>query len=317
MVSIIIPVFNSEKFIEETLQSISNQNYSDWECILVDDGSTDNSWEIMQRFVVNDTRFKSYKRPDNLPKGANSCRNFGFEQSKGECINWFDSDDVMLENFLSVKMDVMNNALKMVIASGSFADESLKQQKAIPLVLKSTLYLDYIGWKLKVLTPSILFKREFLVDKELFSHKIKKGQEMEFFSRIFFDVSPDDYVIVDKSTYLYRSHENSSTAQNQIYKKEFKESEAYTLFENLKRVQQLQNKPMIASRYRLLVNLLFKALKNKHPENVAYILSGFRQYLYPNNKMVIFLLERVVASQKLVKTTFLPWDKIFKKMPIH
>ena len=171
MISIIIPVFNSEKFIEETLLSVLNQTYTDWECILVDDGSTDASWDIMQEFTAKDIRFRSFKRPENLPKGANSCRNFGFEQSQGDYINWFDSDDVMLPDFLAVKAAALtDDPLKMVITSGSFANETLKQQKPIPLELKTTLYLDYIGWKLKVLTPSILFKREFLAGKELFSY---------------------------------------------------------------------------------------------------------------------------------------------------
>ena len=98
LVSIIIPTFNRADIIHETLDSIKLQTYEKWECIIVDDGSNDNSIMVINEFVKTDNRFKFYDRPINKLKGANSCRNYGFEKSKGEFINWFDSDDIMHEN---------------------------------------------------------------------------------------------------------------------------------------------------------------------------------------------------------------------------
>ena len=81
LVSIIIPNFNREKLIVETLQSIINQSYKNWECIVVDDHSTDNSWEIVKELCDVDNRIRQVKRPDNRVKGACTCRNYGFELS--------------------------------------------------------------------------------------------------------------------------------------------------------------------------------------------------------------------------------------------
>ncbi len=106
LVSIIIPVFNRADLTIETLQSIQNQSYVNFECILVDDGSTDDSFAVISEFIKGDARFQLYTRPENRLKGANSCRNYGFEISKGKFINWFDSDDIMHPDFISSKMAV-------------------------------------------------------------------------------------------------------------------------------------------------------------------------------------------------------------------
>jgi glycosyltransferase involved in cell wall biosynthesis len=95
MISIIIPMYNRATLVGETLDSILAQTYTDWECIVVDDGSNDNSVDIVQKYVGNDSRFKLLIRPKDRIKGAPTCRNIGLENSKGEIIYFFDSDDLM------------------------------------------------------------------------------------------------------------------------------------------------------------------------------------------------------------------------------
>ena len=83
LISIIIPIFNRASLLSETLDSILAQTYSHWECIIVDDGSTDNTQDVIDRYLKLDSRFRCFSRPSNRPKGANACRNFGYEKSKG------------------------------------------------------------------------------------------------------------------------------------------------------------------------------------------------------------------------------------------
>ena len=92
LVSIITPSFNSEKFIEQTIQSVLYQTYVNWELILVDDFSTDDTFAIAQKFAKNDLRIKCFQLSKN--SGAGIARNFGLSKSTGQYIAFLDADDL-------------------------------------------------------------------------------------------------------------------------------------------------------------------------------------------------------------------------------
>ena len=94
LVSIIIPNFNRANLISETLASLCAQTYMNWEAIVVDDGSTDNSEEIVIAFSRHEKRIKWVKRNRN-PRGAPTCRNIGLNNAAGELIIFLDSDDIL------------------------------------------------------------------------------------------------------------------------------------------------------------------------------------------------------------------------------
>ena len=101
--SIVIPIYNREKFIVKTIQSVLNQTYSNFELIIVDDGSTDNTEKIVGR--IEDERIKYYKK-ENGERGA--ARNYGTNKAKGKYINFFDSDDLAYINHLSEAMVMLH-----------------------------------------------------------------------------------------------------------------------------------------------------------------------------------------------------------------
>ncbi|MBY5956611.1 glycosyltransferase family 2 protein [Membranicola marinus] len=103
IISIVIPSFNREDYIAETLDSVLQQTYPHWECIVVDDGSTDNTVKIIEEFVQKDSRFRLYHR-NREPKGANTCRNIGTEYSTGDYIIFLDSDDLLMPSCLENRM---------------------------------------------------------------------------------------------------------------------------------------------------------------------------------------------------------------------
>ena len=94
LVSIVTPVYNSQEFLEDTLKSVLSQSYTNWEHILVDDGSTDSSINIIENNYLNDNRFKLLKR-NRLPKGRSTSRNIGITAAKGKYIVFLDSDDLL------------------------------------------------------------------------------------------------------------------------------------------------------------------------------------------------------------------------------
>ena len=90
LVSIIIPVYNRAHLIGETLDSVLKQTYVNWECIIIDDVSTDRTCKVVMEYCNRDTRFKLFHRPKDKPRGGNAARNYGFEKSSGIYINWFE-----------------------------------------------------------------------------------------------------------------------------------------------------------------------------------------------------------------------------------
>ena len=107
MISIIIPIYNRQHLIEETLNSIKEQTYANWECIIVDDGSTDDTYNVTNNLIKGDNRFQLYNRPLDFAKGPSSCRNFAVTKMSGNYIQFFDSDDVMHPNHLQLKIEAI------------------------------------------------------------------------------------------------------------------------------------------------------------------------------------------------------------------
>jgi glycosyltransferase involved in cell wall biosynthesis len=124
LLSIIIPCFNSEKTLEETLGSIIHQDYLDWEAIIVDDGSTDNTAAIAEKWTQIDHRFKYYHKPN---EGLGKARNYGIEISKGEFILPLDSDNLVISDFASLAINILTKDTEVGVVHGNaelFGEES-------------------------------------------------------------------------------------------------------------------------------------------------------------------------------------------------
>jgi glycosyltransferase involved in cell wall biosynthesis len=198
LVSIIIPTYNRADLIGNTLDSILAQTYTNWECIVVDDGSTDDTEIVVMDYVKSDARFQYHKRPETKIKGANACRNFGFEISKGELVNWFDSDDLMLNVALQSKLDAFDDSIDFVIGNSLNFDEEgtisrpYELNYNIPITAENFIN-QTIGW----ITNDVLVKRE--VVKISFNEQLKSGQEYNFFSRLLFITNRGKYLKKDVS----------------------------------------------------------------------------------------------------------------------
>lgn len=98
-VSIIIPVYNAGLFLRETLDSISNQTFSDWECVIVNDGSTDNSLSIIEEYIKKDNRFVCYSISNS--GCADIPRNYGVVRAQSDYVLNLDADDIIKEDYLN------------------------------------------------------------------------------------------------------------------------------------------------------------------------------------------------------------------------
>lgn len=108
MISILLTSYNYEKFIGKTIQSVINQTYTDWELIIVDDGSTDNSLNIIKEFAQKDSRIKYFTHPDNSNKGLVNSIKAGLEKTNGEWIVFLESDDLITPDNIEKKVNIIN-----------------------------------------------------------------------------------------------------------------------------------------------------------------------------------------------------------------
>ena len=123
MISIIVPVYKAEKFITRCVDSVIAQTYQDWELLLVDDGSPDQSGVICDNYSRNDQRIKVFHKQNG---GVSSARNLGIENAQGEWITFLDADDYILTDFLSHLADKIQPGIDLIISgSKRFGDSSL------------------------------------------------------------------------------------------------------------------------------------------------------------------------------------------------
>lgn len=187
LISIIIPVFNRANLIIPTLVSISEQSFEDYECLIIDDGSTDSTEAVVLKFIETDNRFKFYKRPLNRTKGPNACRNYGFEKAKGEFIYFFDSDDYLKPNALETFIKGFTFDTDGVLAQVERVDHKSGVLKDINVIESNNLIEDYFTYKICYFVCGMLWKKKFLEQQnELFDELIGNHDEWDFNLRMIY-----------------------------------------------------------------------------------------------------------------------------------
>ncbi len=165
LVSIITPMYNSEKYIGITIESALNQTYKDWEMIIVDDCSNDNSPKIVKEYAKNDERIKYIKTDSN--KGVSNARNIALKMANGQFISFLDSDDIWSEDKLKKQVDFMKkNKCTISFTAYELIDENNEKLNKIINVLK---IVDYNT----LLKGNILGCLTVMIDKSKLDFEIK------------------------------------------------------------------------------------------------------------------------------------------------
>ncbi|MBZ9652109.1 glycosyltransferase family 2 protein [Psychroflexus montanilacus] len=227
LVSVIIPTYNRAHLIGETLDSVLAQTYLNWECIIVDDGSSDNTDEVVSDYVSKDSRFKYFHRPDEHLPGGNGARNYGFKMSQGEYVNWFDSDDLMVAEKLEVKVKAMlENDVDFVVSQTKYFNapgniNDYKYDFKEDEVSFESFTSTYISWY----TPDFFVSRN-LVSNINFNEQLKSGQEFNYISKVL--LKTNKLKIIRKHLTLRRYAEDSIGVKRRQNKDEY----LRTTFEN-------------------------------------------------------------------------------------
>jgi len=189
LVSIIIPLYNAESYLRDTLDSVLSQTYSNWECIIVDDGSIDLSKDIALDYAKKDDRFKYYLQKNSGPSAA---RNKGLELSYGDYIQFLDADDVILPERIAILLEKSNNTSDNVIFysnvllgnSENIYDTSTFRQ---PTHIGNDVTFDemYRRFGLDFLfIPSCLFIPKNVIGNDNWDESLSHSEDWDFYLRL-------------------------------------------------------------------------------------------------------------------------------------
>jgi glycosyltransferase involved in cell wall biosynthesis len=220
MVSIIIPNYNRLDYLKDCLQSISNQSYKDWEALVVDDGSTDGSKQLVEQFRKQDQRFKWFVRTGNL-KGASVCRNMGVERANGDYIIFLDSDDLLAPNCLEQRVEIMENnaALDFSVFKMQFFkikpgdDNRIWNIETNETILQRFLNLDAVWqtsgpiWRTKILRDIGGFNEQLQCWQDIDIHLKALTANLNY--KLYYELPVDCYYRKDSVNSISQSQTNS------------------------------------------------------------------------------------------------------------
>lgn len=223
IISIITPVYNRPTLVAEAIVSVLSQTNPNWEYILIDDGSTDNTWEVLESYSAKDERIKVFKR-DREPKGANRCRNMGAEIAASEYLFFLDSDDLIGDTFVETRtkyielypeMDyiVFPEATLDNKAEGWFPEKKIfiKNEKDLIRFFKR----DH-PW----LTSGPIWKKKTFLHLNGFNEELQIGQDWDIHVRALF--YPHKYIkiclnVVDVFKFKDIKHNSISNSNNLLF----------------------------------------------------------------------------------------------------
>ena len=216
IVSIIMATYNRANLISESLLAIKNQNYKTWECIIIDDGSNDDTVEKVASYTETDSRFKYFHRPDKHKKGLPGCRNYGLDKADGNYIVFFDDDDIPHPQLLELAVKELNNEKYDYFRYERSTFNSEFQGDFNYLT-------DYHAWEITIEDLGAIIRNEIpfnscqilwrksAIGKKRFEECLMFAEEWEFYSRLLSKGLKG--ISIDQVLYFGRKHANSNTGE--------------------------------------------------------------------------------------------------------
>lgn len=227
LISIIIPIYNSVKFLKNTIESVLKQTYTNIELILVDDGSTDTSAVICKAYLAIDPRVQFYTKSNS---GANATRAVGLSHAKGEYIYFMDSDDTIAPNEISTLVSELDGA--DILISGCNNNLVLNRNEYIKAIFNYTIPINLCG---------NLYKKEKLkVDFFLTGEEIIMGEDM--LSNLMIAGEVKSIKGIQKSTYFISKENTNSISRTFVRSAEYESLFINKIEEILSKLEGIENR---------------------------------------------------------------------------
>lgn len=217
LVSVIVPIYNSEKYLEAALDSVKAQSYKTIEVLMIDDGSTDSSSAICERYAMEDSRFRMIHQ---MNQGPSAARNHGIREARGEYIVFLDSDDMLHEDFVRILMNLHEKYDCDIALTKSYPflqEESIPREETkgnLRVMDHRQLSVELVetGWKGLAVVMAKIYKKS-LFENIFFDESRVRGEDDTILYQLYWEAKKS--VLIDAPLYFYRSkREGSLTHSN-------------------------------------------------------------------------------------------------------
>ncbi|MFV8226692.1 glycosyltransferase family 2 protein [Christiangramia aquimixticola] len=215
-ISIIIATFNRAHLISESLESIIAQSFKNWECIIIDDGSTDNTLKQVEKFTARDQRVQYLRRPHSHRKGLPGCRNYGLEIAKGQFVIFIDDDDIIHPYNLEICINQLENyKVDFCHFNKQSFNKDIPEFSKIAYPIKTypigiNKIEDVITNKIPLASCTVLWRKKCFKN-EKFIESLHYAEEWECYSRVL--LSGFKGIGINEVLYFNRKHPNSNTGE--------------------------------------------------------------------------------------------------------
>ena len=212
IVSVVMPCYNASAYLREAIESVQSQTYQDWELLIIDDGSTDDSKQIAQAYSVEDKRIKLIEQPNS---GACRARNNGIEHAKGMFIKFLDADDILYQTCLEEQVRQMNHLQVNQIPFGDYGQIDAKgnifstyeyTKEHLSLLEKDQVYAMFCYWQILITAP--LHRKKSLIKVNGFDTDLPRHQETDLHFRL--AIADVQFVYYPTFTFYYREYTSAS-----------------------------------------------------------------------------------------------------------
>lgn len=220
-IDIICPVYNASAYLKECILSVINQSYKNWNLILINDGSTDNSLEICNEFAEN---FHNIKVINKSNEGQGIARNLGIKEGSGDYITFLDSDDYLKNDYLSNLVQILtDNPCDVLCHNVNFINDSKSWTISFykkPIIKVSNPFEIFLtDGKIFTGACAKIISRKFIIEHELLFPAFRAREDTYFLAKLFSE-NPKT-IFSNVSGYVVRIHENSTETSSFSFNKTY------------------------------------------------------------------------------------------------